>query len=179
MIWNIGQPVTNSDSNEFATGDFEMRKLLTAAAILLASTAFAEDTSTVKIENPVIVKAFENARAAGGYMMIQNTGEEADLLIEVKIEGRMAMIHESREDNGVMRMLHVDAVEVPAESQVSFAPGGFHVMVMGLQPGELPVGETVGAILVFDRAGEVPVTFVVTDKDKVAAGGHMGNKVTN
>lgn len=156
-----------------------MRKLLTAAAILMATTAFADDTSTITIENPVMVKAFENARAAGGYMMIMNQSAEDDLLIDVRIEGRMAMIHESREDDGVMRMLHVDAVEIPAEGMVSFAPGGFHVMLMGLQPGELPFGEMVEATLVFDRAGEVPVTFMMTDKSMVKAGGHQGDKMTN
>lgn len=141
-----------------------MRKILTGAAMLLATSAFADGMSTIKIEDPVMVKAFENARAAGGYMVIMNTGTEDDLLVDVKIEGHMAMIHESREDNGVMRMLHVDAVEVPAEGTVAFAPGGFHVMVMGLQPGDLPYGAAVEATLIFDRAGEVPVTFEVSEK---------------
>lgn len=141
-----------------------MRRILTVAAMLMATSAFADGMSTIKIEDPVMVKAFENARAAGGYMMIMNTGVEDDLLVDVKIEGHMAMIHESREEDGVMRMLHVDAVEVPAERMVAFAPGGFHVMVMGLQPGDLPYGAIVEATLIFDRAGEVPVTFVVSEK---------------
>ena len=141
-----------------------MRKILTVAAMLMATSAFADGVSTIQIEETVMVKAFENARAAGGYMTIMNTGTEDDLLVDVKIEGHMAMIHESREDDGVMRMLHVDAVVVPAEGMVSFAPGGFHVMVMGLKPGELPYGELVEATLIFDRAGEVPVTFEVSEK---------------
>lgn len=156
-----------------------MRKLLTITAMLMATTAFADETSAIQIDNPVMVKAFENARAAGGYMTIMNSGAEDDLLLDVKIEGRMAMIHESREDDGVMRMLHVDAVEVPADGMVAFAPGGFHVMVMGLQPGDLPVGERVEATLVFDRAGDVPVTFMMTEKGMVETGAHMGHKVTN
>ena len=155
-----------------------MRKLLSVAAMLMATSAFADGHSAIKVDNPVMFKAFENARAAGGYMMIANTGAEDDLLLEVKIEGRMAMIHESREDDGVMRMLHVDAVEVPAEGMVAFAPGGFHVMVMGLQPGELPVGEMVEATLIFDRAGEVPVTFVVTEKGMVGMD-HSNHDMSN
>ena len=155
-----------------------MRKLLSVAAMLMATSAFADGHSTIKVDDPVMFKAFENARAAGGYMMIANTGAEDDLLLEVKIEGRMAMIHESREDDGIMRMLHVDAVEVPAESMVAFAPGGFHVMVMGLQPGELPVGEMVEATLIFDRAGEVPVTFVMTEKGMVGLD-HEGHDKVN
>ncbi len=141
-----------------------MRKILSVVAIVMATSAYAgEPVDQIQITDAYIFKAFENARAAGGYMVIASSGVEDDLLLEVVIEGRMAMIHESREENGVMRMLHVDAITVPAEGMVEFAPGGFHVMIMGLQPGDFSVGEMVEATLVFDRAGEIPVTFMVTD----------------
>ena len=150
-----------------------MRFLLSVLAVVFGTAAFADEQSTIQINDPIMFKAFENARAAGGYMTIANTGEEDDLLIGIEIEDRMSMIHESREENGVMRMLHVDAVAVPAGDLITFKPGGFHVMIMGLQPGELPVGETVEATLVFDRAGAIPVTFEVVDKDSVGANHKM------
>ncbi len=146
-----------------------MRFLLSVLAVVFGTAAFADEQSTIQINDPIMFKAFENARAAGGYMTIANTGDEDDLLIGIEIEDRMSMIHESREENGVVRMLHVDALAIPAGDQISFKPGGFHVMLMGLQPGELPVGETVEATLIFDRAGAVPVTFEVVDKDAVSA----------
>lgn len=146
-----------------------MRFLLSVLAVVFGTAAFADEQSTIQINDPIMFKAFENARAAGGYMTIDNTGDEDDLLIGIEIEDRMSMIHESREENGVVRMLHVDALAIPAGDQITFKPGGFHVMLMGLQPGELPVGETVEATLIFDRAGAVPVTFEVVDKDAVSA----------
>jgi len=152
-----------------------MRTFAFILALLMATSAAAENHTPISVSDPVIFKAFENARAAGGYMMIANTGEEDDLLLDIKIEGRMAMIHESREEDGVMRMLHVDAISVPAEGMVEFAPGGFHVMIMGLQPGDLAVGETVGATLVFDHAGDVAVTFSVTEYGL----DHSDNTVSN
>jgi copper(I)-binding protein len=153
-----------------------MRKILSIAAMLMATSAVAgEQVGSIKVSDPVIYKAFENARAAGAYMMISNMGAEDDLLVDVKIEGRMAMIHESREEDGVMRMLHVEAISIPSEGMVEFAPGGFHVMIMGLQPGEFPTGDMVDATLVFDRAGEVPVTFVVTEQGM----DHSGHSVSN
>lgn len=96
-------------------------------------------------------------------MSIMNMGDTPDLLIGVRVEGPMAMIHESREEDGVMRMVHLDAVEIPAGDTVEFRPGGLHVMVMGLGPDDLPVGDTLDATLIFDRAGEVPIVFSVTD----------------
>ena len=115
-----------------------MRQILSALAIMIGTSAVADGHTPIQIDDPIVFKSFEKARAAGGYMTILNTGEENDLLIGIEIKNRMSMIHESREEDGVMRMLHVDAVEVPAGDTVEFKPGGFHVMIMGLQPGELP-----------------------------------------
>ena len=152
-----------------------MQKLLSVAAILMATSAFADGNSSIKITEPTMFKAFENARAAGGYLVISNTAAEDDLLLDVKIEGHMAMIHESREEDGIMRMLHVDAISIPAEGVVEFVPGGFHVMVMGLKPGDLPVGATVEATLVFVRAGEVPVMLSVVARKM----DHKNQNMTN
>ena len=42
-----------------------MRKIFTVAAMLMATSAFADGVSKIQIEDTVMVKAFENARAAG------------------------------------------------------------------------------------------------------------------
>ena len=141
------------------------RTLATALAIAVSLPAAAQDymADDLHISDPVIFKSFAKARAAGGYMSIENKGETSDLLIGVRVEGPMAMIHESREEDGVMRMVHLDAVEIPAGETGEFRPGGLHVMVMGLGPDDLPVGDTLDATLIFDRAGEVPIVFFVTD----------------
>lgn len=142
-----------------------MFRALALTAILLAATpvAAADVTSgDLTVSNPVLVKAFPLARAAGGYMTISNAGE-ADTLIGARAMPHMAMIHESREEGGVAKMIHLDAVEVPGGGELVFAQGGLHVMVMGLQPGDLDVGETLEIVLEFDRTGDVPVVFEVVD----------------
>jgi copper(I)-binding protein len=142
-----------------------MRILLTCL-MLMAQPVFAGDTRVIAgdlmISDPVLVKAFSKARAAGGYMTIANVGE-TDTLIGARAMPYMAMIHESRDDGGVAKMVHLDAVEVPGGGELVFAQGGLHVMVMGLQPGDLEVGGTLEIVLEFDRAGEVPVMFEVVD----------------
>ena len=96
-------------------------------------------------------------------MSLTNTGDQPDALIGVRTESYGAMIHESGEEDGVMLMILRERVEIPAGETVSFRPGGFHVMFVGLARGDLSVGETLDATLVFERAGEVPVTFTVED----------------
>ena len=40
------------------------------------------------------------------------------------------MLHQSKEENGVEKMLPVKSVPVPAHGTLSFAPGGYHLMCM-------------------------------------------------
>ena len=159
-----------------------IRAVLVALAFLHGSIAVAHEyqAGDLTIDHPVIYKSFARDRAAGGYMTITNSGDASDMLIGISVEGPTAMLHESREENGVMRMVHLDAVEVPAGETVAFAPGGLHVMIMGLAPDDLPVGDTLEATLLFDRAGEVAVTFHVETlpKDGKAAD-HSDHGMTN
>ncbi len=157
-----------------------MFRSATHAAALLFATVVSVEAAEVTagdltIASPVIVKSFAKARAAGGYMTVANSGDKPDLLLGVSVEGPMAMIHESREEGGIMRMVHLDAVEIPAGETVAFAPGGLHVMIMGLQPDDLPVGDTLDAVLTFDRAGEVAVTFRVEALPVDGPGGGTGH----
>ena len=153
---------------------------IAAFLLLLGAPVFASDASLVdlKISNPVIYKAFDKARSAAGYMMIGNASDVSDVLFDVQTNKFRPMIHESQESDGIARMVHLDAVEIPAGGTVHFAPGGLHIMIMGLQPGELQAGETLDAVLVFDRAGEVPVTFTV-EAMPMGENDHSDHEMTN
>ncbi len=59
--------------------------------------------------------------------------------------------------SGMMTMQEVASVPVPAGESVSFAPGGYHVMLMELAK-PLEVGSSVPLTLTFAKAGEVQVT---------------------
>ncbi len=63
---------------------------------------------------------------------------------------------------GAMTMHPVDAVHVPAGGTVSFQPGGYHVMLMGLVS-PLQMSETFELTLVFEHAGAVVVTVEVRE----------------
>ena len=149
------------------------------AALAIAGPAVAEDfeVGDLTITEIKMIKPFDKARAAGGFFDISNAGEVDDMLIGARTDSFMAEIHESREENGVMRMIHLDAITIPAGRTVQFQRGGLHVMVMGLQPGDLNVGEEIDVTLSFDRAGDVVVTFPVVD-NMGGMEGHEGH-VTN
>jgi copper(I)-binding protein len=59
--------------------------------------------------------------------------------------------------SGMLSMQQVQAVAVPAGATVTFAPGGYHVMLLGLvQP--LEEGTSFPVTLTFAEAGEIQVT---------------------
>ena len=69
----------------------------------------------------------------------------------------------------MMKMREVpDGVAIPAGGNVALAPKGSHLMLLGLKK-PLKEGETFSATLNFEKAGSVPVRFVVKGIGATAA----------
>lgn len=92
------------------------------------------------------------------YLTITNRGGVADRLVGASADrSGHAMIHRTVVEDGMARMRHVGAVEVPPGASVRFEPGGLHVMLTGVST-PLRAGEEVVVTLTFERAGEVTVS---------------------
>jgi len=88
---------------------------------------------------------------SAGYFVVKNAGAQPVSLTGVHAEAfGMAMLHQTRkDDSGMTGMAMVDAVQVPAGGELSFSPGGYHVMLeKPVRP--LQVGATVPLTLSFD-----------------------------
>lgn len=78
---------------------------------------------------------------AAGYMTIHG-GEEPVKLLRVSSEGAMRIeLHESVQEGGMMKMKALDSVDVPAKSDIKFAPGGKHLMIFDINPAILETGK--------------------------------------
>lgn len=91
------------------------------------------------------------------YLIIRNTGTVSDRLVSAAsdVAGTIEL-HTVEESNGVMAMRPVEAIDVPAGESVALMPGGFHIMLIGLNR-ELRAGDTVALTLEFERAGAMVV----------------------
>ena len=95
------------------------------------------------------------------YFSITNAGSKADHLVSVStpVAGRVEL-HESRNMRGVVEMREVTSVECPPGTTVRAAPGGLHVMLLGLAA-PLAAGTEINVSLQFRDAGiltlKVPV----------------------
>jgi len=96
------------------------------------------------------------------YCKITNHGA-ADRLVGARSSAaRGAEIHASSSENGVVEMRRIDALPIGAGASVELAPGGTHVMLLGL-PAPLVAGTKVALTLVFEAAGEISVEVPVVD----------------
>lgn len=95
------------------------------------------------------------------YFVAHNGAEEEDRLIGVStdVAGR-AEIHETIERDGQMVMHPVGSVSIPPGEDVSFEPGGYHIMLFELTE-PLDVDTTIALTLEFELAGEVEIQALV------------------
>ena len=137
--------------------------LILAAGTIQTADAEPKQTHDLSITQPWTRATPPRARAAGGFVTIENSGDTSDRLVaaDSPIAGRVE-IHEMRMDNGTMIMRPVDGgIEIPAGGETTLAPGGLHIMFMELKQG-LIEGETIPVVLTFEQAGDVEVQFPVT-----------------
>jgi copper(I)-binding protein len=138
------------------------RALLIAAAAIAALPAAAHDYTAgdLAIGHPWTRAAGANGNGAA-FMQLRNTGAQADRLVSASTPmARVVELHTMLRDGDVMRMRPVQDIPVPAGGAVALAPGGFHIMLIGLT-GPLAQGSRVPLTLRFERAGEVQVELSV------------------
>lgn len=95
------------------------------------------------------------------YFTIKNNGKAADQLLSAAadVAGSTEM-HQSTLANGISSMKPVSAVDVPAGGSVSFDPGNYHVMLIGLHR-DLNVGDHFDLTLTFKQAGAIKISVEV------------------
>ena len=154
-----------------------MRKITLEIFVATALTLVAVITSAqfVWAGNVLIGDGFARASATpmaksgAAYVTITNQGDEADRLVAVSSPAAaMAEPHRTTMTDGVMRMEAVEAIDLPASGTIEMAPGGLHIMLMGLKA-PLKQGESLELVLTFEKAGAMTVTIPI---GPVAAGDH-------
>jgi periplasmic copper chaperone A len=155
-----------------------MRKIVLAALFALTLVpAIAMDMAVVEVGPLKISNAFAKAMLPGqpagaGYLVIENTGGEADKLVSATSEASPDVeIHEMKMDGDVMKMRELgEGLEIPAGAKVELKPGGYHLMFMKV-PTPFKEGETLKVKLKFEKAGETEVMLPV---GKLGEGMHGG-----
>jgi copper(I)-binding protein len=135
----------------------------------LGASAEASDGELLVVGGQVAVPP--NPDQAAARFLIQNSTAVDDELVGASSpDAESVAIHRSEIDaEGRAVMSEVTALAVPARSEVTFEPGGLHVMLTGLHQ-QLEAGDTVSLRLEFAEAGPRRVELDVVDGASMAMG---------
>ena len=107
------------------------------------------DGDVVAIMNAWVREAHAGATVNAGYMTLVNVGPEEVTLVKVESEAYEAIeVHEMTRVDGFMEMREVTDMVIPANGQIHFEPGGWHLMMMGPKQ-HLSTGQKVDMTLTF------------------------------
>jgi len=129
---------------------FAGSKLKAGGMLLLFLYAVPAYAQSVIVKEAWIRGTVRGQSATGAFMEL--TGKSAVRLVSAESPAAKTVeVHSMRMEEGVMKMSPVKGVDVPAGKTVKLAPGGYHVMMMGLEK-PLSAGERVPLKLMFELA---------------------------
>ena len=151
-----------------------MIKALVLAALLVASPVLAQahevKAGDLTLKHPHMRASMGMSPTTAGYVVIENGGKSDERLVSAACTcAKMVMIHQTEIKNAMASMKALDGLNIPAGGTAQLAPGGAHLMIVGLKA-PIKAGTVVNMTLTFAKAGRVTVPFMVMDK----AGGDMG-----
>ena len=130
-----------------------------ALAVLLSS-------APARARDIVVSQAWSRAtpggsKVAGGYLTIENHGAHSDRLVSASSAASAKLeIHQMTVIDGIMTMRPLDGLAIPPDATVTLAPGGNHIMFIGLVA-PFEEGQRVPVALNFEHAGTIESIFEV------------------
>lgn len=108
--------------------------------------------NAIKAENFYAFATIDGSSISAAFGTLSNTSEQPIALQKATIINSTATaeLHQSIKEKGVVKMLPVDSITIPAKQSVELAPGGLHIMLINLQ-GPLEAGKTIALELTFDN----------------------------
>lgn len=165
--------------------DAEATPAATAEATAAATSEATSEATAAPTEaaQPAIEVTELRARATPGlenensaaYAKITNRGTEVDRLVGASVDASVAgtvELHTTVKEGDMMRMQQVDGWDIAPGETLGLAPGGNHVMILGLAD-QFEVGEQFTLTLIFEQAGEIQVEVPVMEIATSGMGGGM------
>ena len=130
--------------------------LVPRLVILLATFFVSAAQAEVSISDPWARASILESRPGVAYLTIESAISDRLMQVSTPVAEKV-MIHETKTGaDGVSQMHHIMALELPAGKEVLLAPGGLHLMLMGIVA-KLEEGTSFPMTLEFENAGEVEI----------------------
>jgi copper(I)-binding protein len=137
-----------------------MRALvLSVAAMCIAAPALAADVTV----SDAWFRALPGKLPAGGYFSLHNAGVTSVTLTGASSPAcGMLMLHKTENASGTGMMMDMPSIVIPAGGDVTFAPGGYHLMCNDPTAAMKPGGR-VTVTLEFTGGAKLTESFAVKD----------------
>ena len=150
-----------------------LRFLAGLLVFLLATTVTSAqhyEAGDIHIQSPWARALPPTSPNGAVYLTLTNHGAHSDKLLRASADvAERVEVHSHTLKDGMMKMRRVESVMLPPHEDVLFAPGGKHIMLMGLkQP--LAAGDQFALLLEFDQTEQALVEVVVQMVDAEGAG---------
>ncbi len=146
---------------------------LTLAALSLPAAAGDAKIGAIEIKDAWARATPARAPAGGAFVTITNTGTATDNLLGASAKvSKTVELHTHIAQGDVMRMVAVGSIELQPGKTVAMAPGGLHIMLIGLHE-PLKEGTSFPLELDFAQAGKVTVTVDVKPVGAMGPGAGM------
>lgn len=145
-----------------------LEKVGTIAVVLAAALAFIGSAPTLADHADVVVSRAwsratpKGAKVAGGYLTVENRGAAPDRLLSASSPAAAKVeVHQMAIQDGIMTMRPLDeGLAIPPEATVTLAPGGEHIMFVGLAA-PFEEGQRIPVTLIFQHSGKIETSFDV------------------
>lgn len=108
--------------------------LLSTALLLHACAApAAEGRESIEIRDAWSRPASQGGNGAVYFVIENHTSDRHEMIGAASEIAQAVEIHESTMDGDVMQMHHMPSVSLAPGDEVTFEPGGLHIMLIGLQ----------------------------------------------
>lgn len=137
--------------------------VLAGTLLISACGASGKKGTGVEVHDVWARTALKDGNGAA-YMLMHNHSTEEDALVGVSSDIATAVeIHLSQiKADGTMEMTKQESVVLPADGEVEFKPGGYHVMLIGLKQ-DLIAGDEITLTLHFKNHEDITVTASVLE----------------
>jgi len=131
------------------------RHLVAVLVTCLFMPAFAGDLERqIEITAPSVRAVPPGQPNSAAFMTLTNSGEvDGALVAAASPAAEVVELHTHAMVEGMMRMRRIERIDLPAGEVVKLAPGGLHIMLIGLVA-PLVIDETVEIRLSFDDGSE-------------------------
>jgi copper(I)-binding protein len=94
---------------------------------------------------------------SASFLILTNGSDTDHRLVDAESPAaKVVELHTHINDNGMMKMRRVDGIDIPAGKETRLQPGGYHIMLIGLQR-DLKPGEEIQLTLVFQDGSRTRV----------------------